>query len=298
MHPGRTAMVRAAPDRLTHCHDDEHDTNEILVLGATGKTGRRLVRRLRAAGASVRAAARSGEVRFDWSRPDSWDGALAGASALYLVAPDDPVSVRDFVKRAEAAGVRRFVALSGRGIDHVGEGFGQGMLAGELAVRDSGAEWTVLRPNNFDQNFDEDLWRASLRAGRLALPIGAVPEPFVDAEDVAEVAAAALTEDGHAGRVYDLSGPRALTFGAAVETIAEAAGRPIRYVELAPEEYRAELLAEGHPEAAAEALGTMFALHRAGYTAEPADGVQRALGREPVDFGTWAARAAAAGAWA
>ncbi|WP_436761104.1 NAD(P)H-binding protein [Streptosporangium sp. V21-05] len=268
---------------------------EILILGATGKTGRRVVRHLRATGERVRAASRSSEVRFDWSEPATWENALRGAEAVYLVAPDDPTPVGDFVKRA--VDVRRFVVLSGRGMDLVGEDFGQGMAAAERAVRDSGAEWTILRPNNFNQNFDEDLWHAPLRAGRLALPIGDVPEAFIDVEDVAAVAAAALTGDGHAGRTYDLSGPSGLTFGAAVETIARAAGRSIEYVELTPEAYRAELFAQGYPVAAVDALDALFALHRAGHTAEPVDGVQRVLGRPPLAFGDYVNRIAATGAW-
>ncbi|WP_432147299.1 NAD(P)H-binding protein [Streptomyces sp. bgisy029] len=271
----------------------------VLVLGATGKTGRRVVARLRDSGtATVRPASRSGEVRFDWTLPDTWEPALAGADALYLVAPDDSSPVREFVRQAEASGVRRFVVLSGHGIEKAGEEFGQGMAAAEAAVRETGAAWTLLRPNNFFQNFDEDLWLAPLRAGRLGLPIGDMPEPFIDAEDVAAVAAAVLTEDGHDGEAYDLSGPRALTFAEATRTIAEAAGRPIRYEELTPAAYRAELLAEGWPEAAADALNAMFALHRAGHTAEVTDGVQQVLGRAPADLEPWARSVAARGVWA
>ncbi|MCA6093888.1 NAD(P)H-binding protein [Streptomyces sp. SCA3-4] len=271
---------------------------DILVLAATGKTGRRLVRRLREAGESVRAASRSAEVRFDWSDPATWEPAVAGAAAVYLVAPDDPAPVGDFVTLAVGAGVERFVALSGNGIEAVGPGFGEGMAEGERAVRDSGAQWTVLRPNNFHQNFSEDLWHRPLREGRLALPIGEVPEPFVDAEDIAEVAAAVLTGPGHHGRVYELSGPRAVTFRAAVEAIARAAGRPMRFEELTAEEYAAELRAEGHPEAVVTALGALFAMHRGGHSAEPADGVRQVLGREPRSLEAYAAEAAAAGAWA
>ena len=95
----------------------------------------------------------------------------------------------------------------------------------EDAVRGSALEWTVLRPNNFDQNFDEELWHAPLLAGELALPAGEVPEPFIDLEDVADVAAAVLTEPGrHAGRIYELTGPRAITFAEAVELISRASG--------------------------------------------------------------------------
>ncbi|MEU1210882.1 NAD(P)H-binding protein [Streptomyces sp. NPDC005791] len=279
-------------------HSAHSTSSDILVLGATGKTGRRLTARLRDTGtAPVRAASRSGEVVFDWTLPDTWEPALAGAGAVYLVAPDDPSPVGEFVRQATALGVRRFVALSGHGIEETGDGFGRGMVAGEEAVRESGVEWTVLRPNNFFQNFDEDLWLAPLRAGRLGLPIGEMPEPFIDADDVAAVAATVLTEDGHAGRTYELTGPRALTFAEATRTIAEAADRPIRYEELTPDAYRSELLAEGWPEAAADALGAMFALHRAGRSAEVTDDVRRVLGREPADLEPWARRVAARGTW-
>ncbi|MFK4263726.1 NAD(P)H-binding protein [Streptomyces milbemycinicus] len=274
-----------------------HGNQTILVLGATGKTGRRLVHTLRTAGRTVRAASRSGEIRFDWSDQDTWPTALAGASAVYLIAPEDPALAQIFVKQATEAGVARFVALSARGIEQLPADFFQGMTAAEQAVRESGAQWTILRPNNFNQNFDDDVWRAPLRGGRLALPIGSVPEPFIDAQDIADVAAAVLTSDSHHEQVYDLSGPRALTFGTAVATIAKAAGRPIRYVELTPQEYRAELLAAGVSEEAAAELNALFAGMRAGHFAEPVDGVRRVLGRDPIDFDTYVTRAAAADAW-
>ncbi|QOC92148.1 NAD(P)H-binding protein [Micromonospora craniellae] len=273
------------------------ETNEILVIGGTGKTGRRLVRTLRASGERVRAASRSGEVRFDWTRPATWQPAVAGASVVYLTVSADPAVADDFVAQAVKWGVGRFVALSGRGIDRIDRDFSPSMLGAEQAVRDSGAEWTIIRPNNFHQNFDEDLWRQPLVDGRLALPMGATPEPFIDAQDVADVAAALLTEEGHHGQVYELSGRRALTFAEAVATIAEASGRSIQYVELTPEEYRSEVLAEGYSEADATALTIMFAGMRAGYLAQPTDTVRQLLGRDPIDFDTYADQAATGGAW-
>ena len=246
-------------------------------------------------GTPVRAVSRSTQVRFDWSDQGTWPAALTGASAVYLVAPAEPELAEVFVKQATAAGARRFVVLSGRGIDKV-QGFA-GMRTAEEAVRASDAEWTILRANNFNQNFDEDLWHAPLVAGRLALPMGAAPEPFVDVQDIAEVAAEVLTSGGHHGRVYDLSGPRGLTFAEAVTTIAAAAGREIRYEELTPSEYRDSLRAEGLPEEAVEELDAMFAAMRAGHLAPPADGVRQVLGRDPLDFADYAAKAAAAGAW-
>ncbi|KND33786.1 NAD(P)H-binding protein [Streptomyces acidiscabies] len=272
-------------------------TDAVLVLGATGKVGRRLVPALRAAGRQVKAVSRTGAERFDWAEQDTWAGALAGVSAVHLLAPEDPGLAGPFVEQAVGAGVRRFVALSGRGMDGVAPDTFQGMAAAEKAVRESGVEWTVLRPNNFHQNFDEDLWQAPLRAGYLALPAGDVPEPFVDVRDIAEVSAALLTSDGLQGEVYDLSGSRALTFAEAVAEIARFAEHPIAYKELTPEEYRSELLGQGFPEEAAHELNALFAAMRAGHFAVPTDTVARVLGREPVSFTEYAERAAAAGAW-
>ncbi|MEV0054860.1 hypothetical protein AB0H34_30675 [Saccharopolyspora shandongensis] len=140
-------------------------------------------------------------------------------------------------------------------------------------------------------------WRAPLRAGLLALPIGSAPEPFIDVQDVADVAAVLLTSDGHYEKAYELSGPRALTFGEAVEMMAEAAGQAIRFAELTPEAYRAELVAGGASEDAVEEVDAMFAAMRAGHLAEPTDAVRQVLGREPAGFGDYVARAAATGAW-
>ncbi len=126
----------------------------VLVLGATGKTGRRVIPRLRMRGIPVRAASRSSHTRFDWSDPGSWDAALRHATAVYMVAPTLPGPAHEFVARAEAAGVQRLVLLSGRGADTWGEStFGLDMRSAEDAVRGSALEWTVLRPNNFQQNF-------------------------------------------------------------------------------------------------------------------------------------------------
>ncbi|MHC5905230.1 SDR family oxidoreductase [Streptomyces sp. S6] len=219
------------------------DTDTILVLGATGKVGRRLVPALRASGRQVKAASRTGAVRFDWHEQDTWAGAL----------------------EAVDAGVRRFTAPSGRGMDRVPVGVFAGMAAGEKAVQGSGVEWTALRPNNFQQNFDEDAWQAPLRAGRLALPAGDVPEPFVDVRDIAEVAAVLLTSEGFQGEVYEISGARALTFA----EIASAAQRPLTYEELTPEEYRADLLELGYRKEAVHDLDPLFAMMRTGHSATP-----------------------------
>ncbi|MFC6087962.1 NAD(P)H-binding protein [Saccharothrix lopnurensis] len=270
-----------------------------LVLGATGKTGRRVAARLRLHGTPVRAASRSSPTRFDWSDPGGWDAALRDVDAVYVVAPGVPGPVHGFVARAEAVGVRRLVLLSGRGADTWGDSaFGLDMRSAEDAVRGSALEWTVLRPSNFNQNFDEDVFSAPLVAGELALPAGEVPEPFIDVEDVADAAAAVLTEPGrHAGRVYELTGPRALTFAEAVGLISRASGREIRYRRISPAEYVAALVAEGVGEDDAHHVAEMFVLMEQGLITETTDDLAALLGRAPRTFEDYVVRAAAAGAW-
>ncbi|MEV0529341.1 NAD(P)H-binding protein [Streptomyces sp. NPDC050439] len=191
--------------------------------------------------------------------------------------------------QAAAAGVRRFVVLSGRGVEVFGDSFEPSMAEAERVVRAAGVDWTVIRPNNFSQNFDEDLFGAALReGGRLALPVGEAPEPFIDVEDIAEVVAALLTEDGHTGRTYELSGPRALTFTEAVAELAEAWERPLRFEHITADAYVTELAGQGVPEEIARPLADVLAWLPEGHNAKPTPDVQTILGRAPRDFTTYA----------
>jgi uncharacterized protein YbjT (DUF2867 family) len=171
------------------------------------------------------------------------------------------------------------------------------MRSAEDAVRSSSLEWTILRPNNFAQNFDEELWHAPLLAGELALP-STVPEPLIDIDDVADVAAAVLTQPArHAGRVYELSGPRAIPLAEAVELISRAAGVPITYKQISPAEYTATLVEAGVSDEDAGHITEMFVLMEGGVIAGTTDGVAEALGRKPRTFEEYVVRTAAAGAW-
>jgi uncharacterized protein YbjT (DUF2867 family) len=263
-------------------------TQEILVLGATGKTGRRVVDALKATGATVRAASRSSAVRFDWSDESTWQPALSGATAAYVIAPHDPAAVAPFV--SQASGVR-LVLLSGRALDEIPDDVFAGMHAAEEAVRASGSPWTILRANNFAQNFSEELWQPGVRAGRLALPVDDTPEPFVDVQDIAEVAALVLTSEGHDGQTYNLTGPATITFDTAVAKISAALGRTVELVKLTPDEYRETLLAEGLSEDDATELNGMYEAMRKGLLATPTDDVSRLLGREATEFDTYVAGA-------
>ena len=263
----------------------ENMTEEILVLGATGKTGRRVVRTLEAAGAPLRKASRA--TGFDWNDQATWKPFLHGATATYVIAPEDPAAAHPFVELAATSGLRRLVLLSGRGLDLTPPDVFRSMHAAEKAVRASDLDWTILRANNFNQNFSEEIWQPEIEAGRLSLPVDDTPEPFVDVQDIAEVAALTLTTDGHQGQTYDLTGPEGVTFTEAVSKIATATARPIELVKLTSAEYREALLAQGAPEEVATELNGMFEAMRKGHLATPTDDIARLLNRPATSFDTY-----------
>jgi uncharacterized protein YbjT (DUF2867 family) len=266
-----------------------------LVVGGTGKTGRRVVERLVACGGPVRVGSRSGEPPFDWENPDTWEPALQNVESVYvsyypdLAVPGAVEAVSSFADVATRSGVRRLVLLSGRGEPEAERA--------EAAVRDSGADLTILRSTWFMQNFSEDYMLEHVLSGEIRLPAGDVPTPFLDADDIADVAVAALTEDGHAGQLYELTGPRSLTFAEAAAEIAGAAGREIRYVPVSLEEHAAEAAQHGVPAEVVELLTYLFAEVVDGRNANTTDGVRRALGREGRDFAEYTRDAAASGVW-
>ncbi|WP_435870737.1 NAD(P)H-binding protein [Micromonospora globbae] len=274
---------------------NEQGQRTILVLGATGKTGRRVVARLAEHPVTVREGSRSAAQPFDWTDRTTWAPVLQGVDAVYLsyhpdlAAPGAADTVGEFTRLAVASGVSRLVLLSGRGEEDA--------QASEKLVQDAGVEWTILRASWFSQNFSEAHLPDPVRDGEVVLPVGDVPEPFVDADDIAEVAVAALIGDGHAGQLHELTGPRLLTFAEAVAEISTATGRRIDYVQVSPEEYAAALTAEGLPQNVVDLLMYLFTTVLDGRNAHLADGVHRALGRPPRDFAEYAARTAATGIW-
>lgn len=266
-----------------------------LVTGANGKTGSRVAALLDAAGHPVRRGSRTAAIPFDWTDRDTWGPALAGVTAIYLAfqpdlaVPGAPDTIRAFTAAARAAGVGSVVLLSGRGEPEA--------LECEAAVRESGLAWTVVRCSFFAQNFSESAFVGDVLAGVVALPNGDVPEPFVHADDIAEVAVAALTDARHAGEVYELTGPRALTFAEGVAEVAAATGREIAFVPLTRPEFVTALGELGLPEPEVALLDYLFGTILDGRNSATADGVQRALGRAPRDFTEYAKEAAATGVW-
>jgi uncharacterized protein YbjT (DUF2867 family) len=265
-----------------------------LVLGGTGKTGRRVAERLTARGLPTRIGSRSAEPPFDWEDESTWAPALQGVGSAYisyypdLAIPGAAAAVSSLAEVAIEQGVRRLVLLSGRGEEEA--------QRAERALRETDTDWTIVSAAWFMQNFSENYMLESIQAGELVLPAGNEPEPFVDADDIADVAVAALTDDRHIGELYELTSPRLLSFPEAVGEIAEATGREIRYVSVSAQEYEAVMDEEGVPAEFRSFLNYLFS-EVLGRNAYLTDGVQRAIGREPRDFTEFARDAAASGVW-
>jgi uncharacterized protein YbjT (DUF2867 family) len=296
MSPRRFTMVDRPRQRLARSMTTNLiDTTTTLVIGGTGKTGRRVAERLTATGLPVRVGSRTGDPAFDWDDEATWEPALRGVGAAYLSyspdlgLPGAAERVRALADLAVGRGARRLVLLSGRGQD--------GHAPAEQAVQESGAEWTIVRSAWFAQNFSEGFLAGPVRDGVLAVPAGDAAEPFVDAADVADVAVAALTDDRHVGQVYDVTGPRPLTFAAAADEIARATGRQVRFLPITSREFTAVMTDTGLPGDLVAVLTEVFAELRDGRSASTTDGVERALGRPPRDFAEFARRAAASRVW-
>jgi uncharacterized protein YbjT (DUF2867 family) len=266
-----------------------------LVTGANGTTGRRVAARLTELGVPTRLGSRAGSPPFDWADESTWAAALDGVRAAYLayypdlVAPEALGRIRGFAELAARTGVERLVLLSGRGEEAA--------RAAEEAVMGAGTGWTIVRCAFFAQNFSEKGFEEFVRAGVVALPAPEVGEPFVDAEDIADVAVAALTEDGHDGQLYELTGPRLLRFSDAVAEIAAATGQHIDYARITAGEFIAGLVEQGVPEEEARVFSEIFDTVLDGRNEHLTDGVQRALGRPPRDFTEYAAATAPTGVW-
>ncbi|CAN7730502.1 NAD(P)H-binding protein [Mesorhizobium caraganae] len=271
------------------------DTKPILILGGTGKTGRRLAERLTAQAVPVRIGSRSGSPRFDWEVPATWGPALQGVRAVYIsyypdiAVPGAADTVGAFARLAVASGITRLVLLSGRGETEA--------QRAEEMVKASGSDWTILRCAWFSQNFSEGFLIESLLGGEVALPVGTVGEPFIDADDIADAAFVALTEQGHVCQLYELTGPRLLTFADAVAEIARAAGRDIRYVKVSHDEFATAMATYELPPEITWLLNELFTEVLDGRNETLTDGVQRVLGRAPKDFSAYAHETAATGVW-
>jgi uncharacterized protein YbjT (DUF2867 family) len=262
----------------------------VWVEGGTGKAGRRVVAALAAAGVAVRAASRHPgspspgvtPVRFDWYDPATWRSSLGEAEALFLKGLDTDDNASEVMARfvATAANARRLVLMSAMGVDRAPVETPR--RAVELTVQDSGRQWTILRPNWFLQNFDEDEWvfaRALRERGELYASAGEAKVSFLDTRDLADAAVTVLIRNGHHGRGYTLTGPESVTFGHVAQVLGQAANRPLRHVDATLAQHREHFVSSGRPDAWVEHMMHLFALVRGGVFTPVTDDLQRLTGR-------------------
>lgn len=269
-------------------------THPILIIGSTGKTGSRVAAQLERMNLPVRHGTRRADIPFDWEDDSTWAPVLEGVSKAYvtyfpdLAFPGAVEKVAAFCAVAKTTGLDHIVLLSGRGEHHA--------RLGEEAVAASGLDFTLVRSAWFAQNFSEGYLRDPILGGVLPMPGGMVQEPIIDIDDIADVVVAALTTDGHKGALYEVTGPRLLSFADMAAILSDASGRQVQHVPISFEDFHANVAAAGD-DFVADVFTAIARETLDGRNAQVCDGVERALGRAPRDFAEYAARAAASGAW-
>lgn len=257
-------------------------TNKYLVIGATGKTGARVHKKLNELGLDVKGANRNGEIHFDWLAPETWAASLIGVDAVYLTyypdlaIPEAPDDIAKFCALARIKGVKHITLLSGRG-----EPAAQ---VCEEIVKTSGLNWTIVRASWFNQNFSEGMFRDFIEAGDIALPVGSVTEPFIDVDDICDVVVASLLDPKHNGHLYEVTGPELLSFSQLAETFTEVLQRPVNFIQVTLDEFVSTMQNNGVDPKAIEMLTYLFTEVLDGRNEQISDGVERALGRPAKQF--------------
>lgn len=269
----------------------------VFVSGATGQVGSEVVKALVARGADVRAGSRQGTqvpgarpAVYDFEQPDTYESALNSVSRAFLLVPAQSIARANelapaFVEAAGAAGVQRLVCMTGM----LSDAPDAPLKGTERAVMDSGIAYTLLRPNWFNQNFAPGYYLPMIREmGGVFLPAADGRVSFVDTRDIGAVAAAALTENGHAGVEYTLTGPEALDHTEACAILSDASGREIRYTPISEDDYRGALAGEGMPDEAIQGMLDLYRLIRDGLCTEVSGDISSVLGRPPISFADYA----------
>ena len=265
------------------------------IVGASGKTGARVAERLISTGHAVRPLSRQSEIAFDWADRSTWAPALRGVQSAYvtyypdLAVPQAESDIRAFVEVARGAGIQHLVMLSGRGED--------GAQRAESALMNSGLDWNVVRASWFMQNFSESFMAEGLKAGELVLPEPKAYEPFIDVEDIADVATAALTRPALRNQLLEVTGPVLLSFEECVRIMSSASKRDFKLTTLPVDAYLAGAKAQGLPDEMAWLINELFVNVLDGRNASITDTVEDVLGRPAKRFEDYAQRAAASGVW-
>ncbi|MBT6150234.1 MAG: NmrA family transcriptional regulator [Gemmatimonadetes bacterium] len=266
-----------------------------LILGGTGKTGRRVAEKLTGLGQPVRIGSRGASPAFDWDRPDTWAAAVLDVSRVYityqpdLAVPGARQSIEHFTSLAVQAGVEKLVLLSGKG-EQEAERCEEVVTAAPVAS-------TIVRASWFHQNFSESFFRDPILAGHVALPRAEALIPFIDADDIADVVVACLLGDEHSGQIYELTGPRQLTFADATREIATATGRDIIFSAITMEAYEGMMREFQVPEDTIWLVKYLFTEVLTSENSVVTQDVRKVLGREARDFTDYAREAATTGVW-
>ncbi len=270
--------------------------NNILVLGGTGKTGRRIVERLNNLGHEVRVGSRNESPAFDWHNPAGWPAVLEGINKVYityqpdLAVPGAKEAIEALIKVAKQKGVQQLVLLSGKGEIEAERC--------EHLVLNSGIHSTVIRASWFNQNFSESFFLEPIQQGVVALPQAHLKAPYVDANDLADVAVTILLSEGHNGNIYELTGPRLLSFKEVIGEIAKATGRDLQFIPISLPQYVDAMKAQQLPNDVIWLIEYLFreVLDNENNQIVTND-IERLLGRKPIDFSDYVAETVKTGIW-
>ena len=268
--------------------------HKILVLGATGNVGQALVQALLSKGEQVKAASRSGKpvgaaegVVFDLAKPETFAAALDGVDRAYIMLPTGYVSAKELLLPVIEAAATRGIKLVLQSVLGVDADDSIPYRQVEIALEKSGTPYVILRPNWFADNF-HTFWKAGIDHGRIAVPAGEGKSSFIDARDIADSAAGALTSDEFNGLAFNLTGPEALGYADAAALLSHVTGKRIAYQAIDDAEFVNILTGSGVPEDYAEFLASIFHPVREGWTAAVTSDVETLTGKRPRSLETYA----------
>ncbi|WP_108805600.1 NmrA family NAD(P)-binding protein [Aquimarina sp. Aq107] len=271
-------------------------TENILVIGGTGKTGRRVAENLTELGHNVRVVGRKTNPMFDWENTDTYDAALKDMDRAYIVyypdlaVPGSRDAISTLTKKALEAGLEKVVLLSGKGETEA--------EACEEIVANSGLNYTLVRASWFNQNFSEGAFLEFVLNGTVALPMPNAEIPFVDVNDIADVVSKVIVDDSYNGQTITVTGPQKRTFKEVVEIMAEASNKHIQFVPISIEEFKEGMKKAGLPDSYVWLFGYLFQEVLGNpENQEVSDDVAKVLGKPAIDFETFAKQTAATGLW-
>lgn len=271
------------------------NSQPVLIIGKNGKTGARVQRRLDALGISSRAVSRSSFPQFDWEDSNTWRAALEGTRTAYvtfqpdLAIPTAEQTIKNFLQLATDLGLEHIVLLSGRGED--------GAQRAERALQQSGISWNVVRTSWFDQNFSEGFMIEGILNGEFALPAGDVVEPFIDVDDIADVVVATLTKPHLRNRLFEITGPRAMSFAQCIKEISCAIGYAVNYQAISVDDFVTSLRDHGEPEGMQWLMRELFSVVLDGRNSNVTSDIEEVLGRPATDFSEYIEKVITSGVW-